>query len=416
MVMESSLFFDRLKIFWMPNRLTRPILILIWLFVIWLIVVIVLNAKKIYRLKFQDLFGPAPVMPEEGIIIALFGLWSINFVINLYDSYDFSGVLLTGAQLGCMFVGYLLLRGIVGNADKKEIDNFLYTIILVNAIAATLYILNQGLHLPVYQGVSYLEVNIRGTSITRAFWWMPRFYFLTMAYVFSRQKWNMSIFGLLALTLLSSFFSYTRSMFIMFVAIILAGFVLRAVKRNLTGQIFRLVFVSMVIIVAYWAISRYFPIELQYFTQRFESTTLGETDNFGKRLNFLWRTFDIVSKDNLVTGLGMATVLTHSKVPYLIEWSADITWVPIVFRYGLLGVILFAGLFIAATTRTLLKYFRTNSPVEEEYWLMFFLVMVGIIGETFISWTIFDPRNLTLGLWFLVFIVVRAAKGRAAQA
>ena len=103
-----------------------------------MVYVSLLIRAKHNKLTWHDLFGPPVVMPEEGLLIVLAGLWALNFMLSLYNTADFSGVFLTGVQLGCMFIGYLLVRGIISNAKRQEIDRFLFAVIMVNAIAAIL--------------------------------------------------------------------------------------------------------------------------------------------------------------------------------------------------------------------------------------------------------------------------------------
>jgi len=181
-------------------------------------------------------------------------------------------------------------------------------------------------------------------------------------------------------------------------------------------SLLRLVILMGTGIVLYWAISRFFPRELLYFIGRFQefnySPTISAVPNFAVRLDDFNRTYEMLRNNHLFTGLGMATVITNPVVYYLTQWTADITWVAVLYRYGLIGIVLFAAIFLVFGMRTLISYFQATSSGEEEYWLMFFLVIVGTVGESFVSWTIFDPRNYTLALWFLVFITIRIGRTR----
>jgi hypothetical protein len=413
--MGNSVFFEQIKLFWIPGRFTPPGNILEWLFIVWVLYIWVLNRVKCYGLTWRDLFGPPLVFPEEIILIGLVGLWIFNFILSLYNVIDFIGVFRNGIQLGCMYVGYLLMRGIINNAANKDIDNFLHIIVLINAIAGILYILNQGLHLPVYVG-SQNEQVLMGLVISRTFLWMPRFYYLSIAYVFSRSKWSISDFGIFVITILSAFFSYTRSIFIVFGLLMALTIILRIDKDNLIGSISRAAFVFLSGAIIYWAITRIFPTEVLYFSDRFQGLNIysfySGSNNFTMRLDFFRRTYEIVRQQNILTGLGMATQSTYSAIYNFEKWSADMTWIAVLFRYGLIGIFLFAMLFFMLGIRTLRELFLAATRRENEYWLMFFLLIVGTFGESFISWTIFDMRNYSLALWFLVFIVIKIGKKR----
>jgi hypothetical protein len=414
--MGISVFLEKLIIFTRPARLPPSVLILVWVFFAWVLSVGILDSKKRNNLKWQDVFGPPMVNPEEGLLIVLVVLWFFNFVSSLYNTMDFNGVFLKGVDLGCMFLGYVLVRGIISNATKRDIDSFLYTIILINAVAAILYILNQGLHFPIYEGDQYQKEVFMGTLITRTFWWMPRFYFLSIAYVISRSKWNLISIGILIITFTSAFFSYSRNTFIIYGFMIALALIISAFKGNILRSLLRLVVFMAAGIVIFWAISLLFPAELTYLTQRFQvintSPAISAVPNFAVRLDDFNRTYEMLRNNNLLTGLGMATEVIYPNIYYLTKWTSDITWVAILYRYGIIGIVLFAALFLTNGIRTIAEYFRAASQEDEEYWLMFFLIIAATFAESFVSWTIFDYRNITLALWSFVFVAVMAKRKR----
>ena len=256
-----------------------------------------------------------------------------------------------------------------------------------------------------------------GTLITRTFWWMPRFYFLSIAFVLSRAKWNLVSIALLLITIASALFSYSRNTFIIFGFLIALALIIVAVRGHVLNSLMRLIVLALAGIVLYWVVSLYFPVELLYLIGRFQdinsSPTISAVTNVAIRLDDLRTTFELLRDHNLMTGMGMASVITNPAVFSLTQWTADITWVAVLYRYGLIGIVLFAAIFIVSGIRTLINYFQAPYSSEEEYWLMFFLVLVGTAAESFVSWTIFDPRSYTLALWFLVFIAVRVGRTRS---
>jgi hypothetical protein len=419
-VMGNSLFLESLGIFTMPRRFPSSVLILEWLLITWFLSVGFLDSEKRKHLKWQDIFGPRLVLPEEGVLIVLVGVWFFNFVSSIYNAVDINGVLEIGIDLGCMFLGYLLVRGIISQATRQEINSFLLTIILVNAIAAILYILNQGLHLPLYVGTQHTTEVYMGTLITRTFWWMPRFSFLSIAYVISKTKWNWISIGILIITFSSAFFSYSRNTIIIFVCLIVFALFISAIKQNISRSLLRLAIFMGAGIVVFWAISLFFPAEYAYLTSRFQNIgslpSITATPNFAIRLEDFSRTFTMLqNKNQLLTGLGMASQVTNPAIFYLTQWTADITWVAVLYRYGIIGIVFFGLLFITFGIRTLREYFKTTSREAEEYWLMFFLIIAATFAESFVSWTIFDTRNITLSLWFFVFIAAAARRNRTAR-
>jgi hypothetical protein len=418
-VMGNSIFLEKLIIFTRPARLPSSVLILEWVFFVWVLTVGILDPKNRNNLKWRDLFGPPLVFPEEGLLIVLVGVWFFNFVSSIYNTMDFNGVFITGVDLGCMFLGYLLVRGIISNATRRDIDRFLYAIILINAIAAILYILNQGLHFPIYEGDQHQTEVFMGTLITRTFWWMPRFYFLTIAFVISRSKWNLSSIAILIITFTNAFFSYSRNTFIIYGCMIALALIISAFKRKILRSLLRLVGIIAAGILFFWVISLVFPAEFLYLNERFQeinsSPAISSVSNFAVRLDDYNRTYAMIQNKNPLSGLGMVSQVTNPAILYLTKWTADITWVGVLYRYGVIGVIFFTSLFITFGYRALNGYFQTTSQIEEEYWLMFFLIILATLAESFISWTILDPRNITLSLWFFAFIAVMETRKRVTR-
>ncbi len=407
-VMGNSIFFDQLKPFWIPGRLTVPGNILEWLIVVWMLSVAVVYYRQQKRLHWRDLVGPRFKLPEDGIISALALLWLFNFFTSLYDTRDFAGVFLTGIRLGGMLLGFLLVRGMVGRASSSELDSFLYAIILVNAAAAFLYILSQGFDLPLYKQVDTRQDEFLGVTFVRSFWFAPRFHFLTFAYIFSKMRWRITYWLILSLTFVSIFFTYTRTTLIILVGIILLSIILVAGKGKSLKAVRSSVIILMAGIFLYNVLFFFFPTQFLYLMGRFSSqsiSTIATQGNFAVRLDFFRRAYEMLSPEHIWVGLGMATQSTNSLASNLDAWSADITWVAILYRYGLVGIVLFACLFLALMGRSLRNYFAAVNPDEEEYWLLFFLLIMATCLETFNSWTVFDSKNYTLGLWFVAFII-----------
>ncbi len=416
MAMGNSIFFDYLKPFWIPGRITAPVNIFIWLVLVWFLLVSIGHFRQGRRLYLRDFFGPPVHLPEDVIIGALALIWLFNSSASIYNTKDFEGVLLTCIRIGGLFLGFLMMRGIVAKATRKDLDSFLLALILTNCIAAILHILDSGFNLSFYQQIVSSDQQFQGITIERSFWFLPRFYNLTFVYIFSRSKWKLYFWIILAINLISIFFTYTRTTLVFVAGISVLAIILTAVKRNVFKALRRTIITVLAAVMLYTLIYSFYPVQLLFLIDRFvgqDISKLSTDGTFAIRVGWVDNSIRLIGPDRIWLGLGMETELSNPAAVYILPWTADITWVGILFRFGMLGVGLILFLFIALGIRTLQNYFKARDPGQEEYWLLFFLLVVITFSETFFSWTFLDPRNYTLGFWFVAFIVSKIGDGRS---
>ena len=63
-----------------------------------------------------------------------------------------------------LFVGYFLLRGMLCRASREDTLDFVKALVVVNTIAAGLFILHQGLHLPIYNDHRVPDAHVHGRA------------------------------------------------------------------------------------------------------------------------------------------------------------------------------------------------------------------------------------------------------------
>ena len=132
-----------------------------------------------------------------------------------------------------VFAGYFLLRGILCHAGRKETVDFLAAIVVVNAIAAGLYVLHQGLRLYIYAGaVEYQYIVFNGEILTRSFYFMPQYLPLAIAFCAAKRSWSLLWLGVLAVTLAAIWVSYTRALVLVAVVEIVVILAIRLLKRR----------------------------------------------------------------------------------------------------------------------------------------------------------------------------------------
>ena len=155
MVMGGSVFFENMKPFRVPGRFEPATLLMIWLAVVWVVTV---ARRRLHEAPVGP-FGAGHVLPEE---LPLIGV-AVCVGVGTLAAFTASGDLANAANLasGALYLvlGYLLLRGIASRATRAETQEFLAAVVIVNTLACALFILDQGLHVPIYRG--------RRTSPTR---------------------------------------------------------------------------------------------------------------------------------------------------------------------------------------------------------------------------------------------------------
>ena len=240
MNMYFSVFFDRLKPFWVPGSWQPADHMMFWLVVTWILYFDLALPSHRRVIRERRLLGPRLTMPEEAVLLVVVGYMLLKVGTTAGHYMDLGTALSEARTSLFMFLGYFLLRGILCHAGRKDTLDLLAAVVVVNTMAAGLYVLHQGLHLYIYAGmIEYQYIEVGGEILTRSFYFMPQYLPLQSGSV-ARPKWNMFWAGVFFVSLTAVWLSYTRaliSVVVLEIAIILAirllrhGDVWRAVKR-----------------------------------------------------------------------------------------------------------------------------------------------------------------------------------------
>ena len=98
-------------------------------------------------------------------------------------------------------LGYLLVRGIVSRATRVETEKFLAAVVIVNTVTCVLFLLDQGLNLPVYLGAANANYVYAGQDISRRPSFKPAFNLLALGFVLAKRRWSPAWIAVLAITL-----------------------------------------------------------------------------------------------------------------------------------------------------------------------------------------------------------------------
>ena len=419
MDMYYSIFFERLKPFWLPSQWTEPAdHMMLWLLVTWIVYFDLLLPGRRRSVRERQLFGSRLSAPEEIVLVGLAAYVLFKVATTAVQYMDLGSALYEARISLYVFAGYFLLRGILSHAGRRETVDFLAAIVVVNTIAAGLYVLHQGLHLYIYAGaMEYQYLVYKGEVLTRSFYFMPQYLPLAIAFCAAKRKWNVFWLSVLAVTLAAIWVSYTRALVLVAIVEIVVILIFRLLKqRDAWPAAKRVLQIILVMGVFVGAAVTLLPTQSAYLLSRISETrsygSVLEDNNLQFRLNESRTTYEWVGGDNRLLGVGFPSSAQDARVTEVGKMSPDLVWVPTIWNLGLLGVAGLAGLFIAFAWRA------TSMSLASEGDAAFLSavllgVIVGVFLLGFVEWTVLDPWHTPLALWFFALPAVERCRQRA---
>ena len=404
------IFFENVKIFTIPGRLGKDVLLLMWLFITELI----LSSRYLIQsgYKRKNFSQSNSINLLDWFIIGLIIISIADLVLVLNGYLEITGVVIQFFSLVALFLGFFVLKNIVSHTDEASLKDFLFSIVIVNTFASFLYFLHQGLNITIYElpGVDEFQQEVfQGEIITREFWCMPVLWFFSVAYltIFREGKSVLSL-CMLGINLLSIFVSYTRS----FMAIVLILFflynLLISIKKRSFGPLIKngiLIIFSGIIL--FFVLSQFLPDKVKYFEERVTSLKKNPNDEDANTLLIRFkRTGEIFRKmgsEKIIAGLGPVTDVQYHGASSVDDTTADMVWTGVVFRWGYIGLIIFAFLYLVSLARAY-SLFMNSEGILSQLGLLFMLVIISQILESFTSWTFLNPGHFALGLWYFAFL------------
>jgi O-antigen ligase len=311
------------------------------------------------------------------------------------------------AGLFYLVLGYLLVRGIVSRATRAETQEFLAAVVIVNTIACALFILDQGLHLPIYLGQANITYTYGGQAISRATTFAPVFNLLTLGFVLAKRRWTPGWLVVLAITLLAILVSLTRTLLIAAVFGLLIAIIAREFTRPDFNRVLRrigTIALGMAIIVV--GFSRMAPAYWSFLLKRFSEFTSGKTGaqimNWHLRVIHWDAVQRVVARADLAFGLGFPKPGSNPVDGQIFSWSSDMTWVPILYHFGYLGLVLFGLLLAGFMVRALLVSLKPPE-LRRELSLAYFITLALTVVMGFQMWTFMMPLVYPMGLWIFAF-------------
>jgi hypothetical protein len=379
------------------------ILLLTWLILFW---IIVRNWHLLQLNNHNNTFYKKSIISYlDYFIIGLMIISIINLIL-VYREYYIPDNIFTGfVILFSLFLGYFIIKDVIRRFEYVDLTNFLFFIVLVNSASSFLYILHQGLHITVYQGEEYSSELFQGDVITRTFWFMPVLCFFSISYLFVFKKSRPIIFySLVGINILALFISYTRSFLIIVVILIIFYYVLVGYKnKNLSTTIKNIIITSIMGVFFFIAISKFLPHSTDYFMSRFTEVRQNPTDESSNSIIYRFaqtsEILDKINNDKLLIGFGPVTETQVPWVEAMRTTTYDLVWTGVVFRWGYIGFALFVLLYTISILKAFFLFMKSEGLLSHLS-LLFLLVILSQLIESFVSSTFMADNRLALGLWY----------------
>jgi hypothetical protein len=91
-------------------------------------------------------------------------------------------------------------------------------------------------------------------------------------------------------------------------------------------------------------------------------------------------------------------------------YTADTTWVGVIYWTGLVGVLLIGALFVCYGLRALGLFLHSQEPGSAFLGLVLFAMVIAMFITSFFSWTFLNSFTYPMGFWLFAFIAGEASK------
>jgi hypothetical protein len=278
MYFRQSVFFEDVRLFWVPGRFDRVTLSMLWLVVVWAVCTgVLLPASRRKGGERRSPFGPR-MLPEELLLVALAVVLGLGVLVTSVEHGDVTSTLGEASGVGFMLLGYLLVRGIVCHSSRRDVVRFIDAIVVVNTVAAALFVIHQGLHIQIYSASEYFQTVFQGQVITRTFSFMSPFLFLALAVSLAKRKWTVWTYAIIAVNLAAIWVSYTRTMLAQAAVAAIIAVVARLFMAGQGGvAVRRAVAIAVVVVSLGVVVVTLLPTESNYFVSRIQHALAGDS-------------------------------------------------------------------------------------------------------------------------------------------
>jgi hypothetical protein len=403
MFMRESIFFMNIKLFTIPGKLGL-ILGFIWLVLFW----ILFSVIRIYK-KPDKLYNTKQLNALDYFVIGLMILTGIGLGSAIINNSLLTGVFKEFINLFSLFAGFFIVKNWASYNEPEVLEKFLLSLVIINSITAFLFILHQGLHFKIYLQAEYLKEIFNGQEVTRTMWFMPQFLFLAITFSLIYMKKNPLLYSvLLTLNLIATIITYFRSFSIIAVCLFIVYSILMGLKKGKLLLVLRNVFLYCLLgCIFFLVISKVFPTNTEYILNRFSEITdpqsAKESNNLDVRFMMSRNVITNIEGNKLVLGMGAVTENQTYWAFLMKQALADMVWTGVIFRWGLVGTILFILLFIFSLFKAF-NLFMKSEGVVSDLALLVILYLFSQIIESFIDWIFMSEHGYSIGLWYFAIL------------
>ena len=356
------------------------------------------------------LFGSVQPFIGENPIILLFILWLLNIGLNSIRFIDISDMLIASFDAGSIFLGYILVRGIVANADYPDIVGFIESLCLITAVSAFLFFLHQGLNITIFE----YDLNVTsfaGGIVSRNTWYFPPLIYLLFSYGLAARKWNKYIALAWILALLSYVFSYTRTYILGSLILIIVSYVIKCLRFQSLKYIGKLLIAIAGIFIGGCLSYLLLPVQTTYMVERLYQgfTPYGNgPSNLAQRWTFITDTWASIRPYHFL-GIGSPGI---SNFPYEFWSNRHVfdSWIVKALQYwGIAGIALIILLFYSGI-RLSFKYYFSGDEKIQVFGLLFTLILIAVLIEGVFGPIFMEPYRYPLGFWYFAFLYGIASK------
>ncbi len=411
-VMRESIFFGTVRPFWVPGRFVHDgVIILGWIALAWAWCAYRSNAGA-QRRSAVSRWQPVRILGEEYLLLALAALVVGKLMWGAAAPTDTGTLLAQFEPWPLLLAGYWLIRDVVRRSTPRDVAAFLYAVAVVTGVSAVLFILHQGLRVPIYQIPEYVVLSFQGQVLTRTFWFMPAFLLSALAVVCARRSWNAAAVALVVVIVLAVVVSYTRALVLGAAAVIAVILLLRFFKERRGSRFLRrLSTVGAALALTAVILMLALPTPTSYFLTRVG--TLAHASTVAEDPNVMIRQSDLASVAATVLDryalFGGPFGVTDDVSQMVDSRTPDSTWVGLIYWTGFLGVAIFGAIFICFGLRAL-QLFRSSNETTEFLGAAYFAAIVGMFATTFAGWTFLNSFTYPMGLWLFAFVAGGAAR------
>jgi hypothetical protein len=243
------------------------------------------------------------------ILLIFYSFLVLVLLISIFQYGDPSPSFMVFRRL-FRYIVISFLIAIMFRFEKEELSEMADLIEYFTVGLSLLYIFHSGLGIQIFQAANYGEYDYGGTIIFRNFAALPYFIMFSLCRITLKEKKGIYEISSLFIFLATLLLSYTRSLVIMGVFVVIISLMIRAAKfsKSLVRIFKLLIILPILFIVISFTFSWIFPNQTKFFLSRIENITNAQStlsdQTVDLRSKIIMSRIDKVLQVNPITGLG----------------------------------------------------------------------------------------------------------------